>query len=109
MSRLDTPHGCLYRVAWGNFGPQAYAMVLLYNPSACGTFAVSIQYNAGLIASSVTVVGSGTDSCGSYQAIQVNAPVPSVAERAFIAFTASGGYSRWYDTDGTHTQPGITC
>ncbi len=109
QSRLYTPHGCLYKVMFGNFGPTAYAVAHVYNPNVCGDFLVVIQYNNGLTAYSASLGATGSDGCGTYRVIHVSAPTPSIAERALIALEAGGGYNRWYAPDGTHNQPSINC
>jgi hypothetical protein len=112
LSRLNTPHGCLYKVAFGNVGTTAYALIHVYNFSGCGTWiVVGIQYlNNGVIGvvTEDDPVATGSDGCGSYQVIQINAPGASIALRAVVAFQTAG-YHRWYDTDGTHNQPTINC
>jgi hypothetical protein len=96
--------GCLYKMAWGNFGPVALTVVRFYNLSACGGAIVAVQYFDGTgvyDAVSGTVIGTGTDACGAFQEIHAAGPNPSAGLRGLVWVGA--GY-RWYAGNGTASQ-----
>ncbi|HEU5151185.1 MAG TPA: hypothetical protein VFU19_11845 [Iamia sp.] len=97
--------GCLYKVVWGTYYTIPFTRVHIYTPATCGTPLVAIEYLAqgGMQAdSSLTVIGSGYDACGSYQIIQATGREPGWAGRGLVWL--DGGL-RWYSQYGQATQP----
>ncbi|HEX7131930.1 MAG TPA: hypothetical protein VF228_05110 [Iamia sp.] len=104
MSPQYLVDGCRYKIIYGNFGSAPFAGVRLYG--GCSNVTVGVRTLNGTTETwtwGSTVVGTGTDGCGAYSAVQTNGPNPAYATGASII----GNTSFWlfYDYDGTDTQP----
>ena len=101
---------CHIRISYGNFGAAPFAGLRTYG-SGCGGLAISIwsaDGNGTRWTASSTVAGTGTDSCGSYSAIQATGPSPGYGLRARLTF--SDGSREHFAADGTDVfTAGFSC